>query len=158
DAAALPAAAPAPPPATLLPLLLWLLFAMTELESDEAQIVSLLAALRVPPCTADLSRASPCVTRWTFNRTSPIDDEMRVTPCLAGWTPGPFVAWRIAVKPPRGTGTRSTDGARGLPCSIGARAPVPPSERPVLPLANAVACWPAITWAIWPDLKSATST
>src|SRR6185503_13652118 len=138
----------APLAATLL-LLPWPLFAEATSvpELDEPQIVSLLAAFRAPPCAADLSCARPCVARWTFRRTSPIDDEMRVTPCLAGctlacrdgWTPCPFVAWRIAVKPPRGTGMRSTDGARGLPCSIGARAPVPPSERPVLPLAKAVA-------------------
>ena len=63
-----------------------------------------------------------------------------------GWMLCAFVAWRIAVKPPRGTGTRSIEDARGLPCSMGLNVPEPPNERPDLPLAKAVACWPAITW------------
>src|ERR1043166_9334205 len=69
-------------------------------------------------------------------------------------SPALFGAWR----PPLGTEIRSMVEARGLPCSIGLKVPDPLSDRPGLPLAKLVAAWPGITCAIWPDLKSATST
>ncbi len=70
----------------------------------------------------------------------------------------PLAALRGAVRPALGTGTRSIEDVRGLPCSIGLKVPDPLSESPSLPCVKVVACWPGITCAIWPDLKSATST
>ena len=60
----------------------------------------------------------------------------------------PAAALRGAVKPFFGTINRSTDGGRGVPCSIGPNTPDPASVRPILPCANEVADWPGITWAI----------
>ena len=108
----------APEVAALLALLLplpWPLFERAALSPgpDEPQTVFLLlAAFRALPCGAALSRARPCVTRWTSKRTSPIGDEMRVTPCPAGcapacrddWAPGPSAALRGAGRPARRTG------------------------------------------------------
>jgi hypothetical protein len=76
-------------PFVVLLLLVWPALATTELvaEPDELQIVSLLAAFRDPPRPDDASRARPWVTRWKFSRTSPIEDEMRVTPGFAEWMP-----------------------------------------------------------------------
>ena len=65
----------------------------------------------------------------------------------------PFAALRGAESPVFGTMIRSIDDARGLPCSIGLNVPDPLSERPGLPCAKAVAGWPGITCAIWPDLE-----
>jgi len=57
-------------------VLLWPVLATAELvvEADALQIVSLLVAFRDPPRPDDASRARPWVTRWKFNRTSPIED------------------------------------------------------------------------------------
>ena len=75
--------------ATLLPVLIWLVLETAELvvEADALQIVFVLAAFRDPPRPDAASRARPWVTRWKFNRTSPIEDEMRVTPGFAEFMP-----------------------------------------------------------------------
>ena len=122
-------------------------------ELDELQIVSLFAAFRVAPEVDELSRARPCVTLLKFNRTSPIDADMRITPSLAEVVLAcrcvcPFAALRGAERPAFGIGTRSIDGVRGLPCSIGLKLPDPLRESPTLPCEKVVACWPGITCAI----------
>jgi hypothetical protein len=74
----------------LLPLLvLWLVLATAELvvELDGLQTVASLAAFRVPPLTGEESRARPWVTRWKLRRTSPIEDEMRMTPGFVSLVP-----------------------------------------------------------------------
>jgi hypothetical protein len=72
----------------LLLLLLWLLLATDELVADpeESQTVVVLEAFLVTPPALDVSRARPWVTRWKFRWTSPIEDEMRVTPGLPACT------------------------------------------------------------------------
>ena len=67
---------------------LWLLLATDELVADpeESQTVVVLEAFLVTPPALDVSRARPWVTRWKFRWTSPIEDEMRVTPGLAACT------------------------------------------------------------------------
>ena len=72
-----------PLPPLPLPLLTLPEPALLDPESVEAQTVALsrFAALRMP-ATVPALRARPCVTRWTFSRTSPSEDEIRVTPCL----------------------------------------------------------------------------
>src|SRR5262249_6590741 len=135
-----------PPPPLPLPLPLPPLLAVATLvepalpdpESAEAPTVELLRFVAPrAPATAPGLRASPWVTRLTFTRTSPSADEIRVAPCLA-----PLAERGLsgADRPLRGTGTRSIVEARGGPFWIGCNAPEPPSERPALPLENAVAC------------------
>src|SRR5439155_10225884 len=145
-------------PATMEPALLPLwpeLPVACDPESPELQTVALLLAFLVRPAVDVEPRARPCVTLWKFSFISPSEDEIRVTPCLAG-TPPPCRCGVSAAdtglpganRPARGTGTRSTAEGRGLPCSIGLKVPDPPSVRPGLPWANAVARWPGITCAI----------
>src|ERR1700690_869494 len=138
------------------------------LASRELQIVSLSAKRFTEPGTDPVPWARPWVTFWKFSLTSPSEEDIRVTPgCVlapppemakwpSAWTDCPFAALRGAESPVFGTMIRSIDEARGLPCSIGFSGPDPLRERPALPFAKAVATCPGITWAIWPDLKSAT--
>ena len=59
-----------------------------------------------------LARASPCVTLWTFSLTSPSDDEMRVTPCLAVLHARlPLTALRTSLCRSRGVGRMAVDKA-----------------------------------------------
>ena len=71
--------------AALLLLPLWLeLFAEDDPESPELQTVVLVLATFLPGPDVEVEpRARPCVTLWKFSRTSPSDDDIRVTPCFA---------------------------------------------------------------------------
>src|SRR5260370_13283749 len=148
--------------------------------SRQIQTVSWLAALLAEPDTAADPWARPWVTFWKSNLTSPSEAEIRVTPGLveappavrcsdaapglmrsawpSGWISCPLAAWSGGASTVFGTGIRSIDEARGLRCSIELKVPDPLKDNPGLPYAKAVATWPGITCATWPDLKSATST
>src|SRR5437588_12914625 len=75
----------------------------------------------------------------------------------SAWMNFSLAALRGAKRPDLGTGMRSIEDARGLPCSIGLNVPEPLRTRPGLPCAKGVATRPGMACAVWPDLKSETS-